>query len=190
MQKQQGSAGVIALVILGIVVGLVGLVVMVLIGANNTGAEFDAKIKAEHNRNKTLLATHYQKSVEVAQVPGMMRDDVKEVAIAAIEGRYGKDGSKAVFQMLTEQNPSLGETVYVKVQQVIESGRNEFQTGQERLLDITQSYERALNSLPKGAVMRMLGYPKVPLDAYNIVITEGVAKAFENGKEAGPVKLR
>jgi uncharacterized protein (UPF0333 family) len=190
MQKQQGSAGIIALVLLGIVIGLAGLVVMVLIGANNTGAEFDAKIKSEHSRNKTLLANHYQKSVEVAQVPGMMRDDVKEVAIAAIEGRYGKDGSKAVFQMLTEQNPALDSSLYAKVQQVIESGRNEFQTGQERLLDVTRSYEQALNSAPKGFVMRMLGFPKVPLDSYNIVITDGAAKAFETGKEAGPVKLR
>jgi len=189
-QKQQGSALAVVLVVFGALFVIAGLVVMMFIGANNTAVDFDAQLKAEHTRNKTLLANHYQTSVEVAQVPGMMAEDVQKVAIAAIEGRYGKDGSKAVFQALQEQNPTLDSSLYAKVQQVIESGRKEFQLGQERLTDKVRAYESALGRFPQGMFMRVLGVPKVPLATYNIVITEGAAKAFETGKEAGPVQLR
>ena len=38
--------------------------------------------------------------------------------------------------------------------------------------------------------MRMIGYPKVPLDTYVIVTTDGVEKAFTKGREDGPLQLR
>ena len=36
-------------------------------------------------------------------------------ALIALHGRYGEDGSKAVFQMLTEQNPTLDSTMYLNI---------------------------------------------------------------------------
>jgi hypothetical protein len=190
MKKQNGSAAVITLVVLGGLVALVGLAIMMFIGANNTAAGFDASVKYEHTNNKNVMAGYNQKVMEVAQVPDMMRDDFIKVATAAMEGRYGKDGSKAVFQMLTEQNPTLDPALYSKIQQVIESGRTEFQNSQTKLLDIKRSYEFALNSFPQGIFMRALGYPKMPLDTYNIVTTDRVERAFEKGKEDGPIQLR
>lgn len=190
MKKQQGGALLIVLAIVGVLVAGVIAVAMMAIGANNTANSFDAQVKAQHQNNKNILANYGQKVLEVSQVPEMMRDDLVKVASAAIEGRYGKDGSKAVFQMITEQNPTVDSQVYTKIQQVIEAGRNEFQTSQTRLLDIKQSYETALGSFPQGAFMRFLGYPKVALDTYNIVTTERTERAFEKGKEDGPLQLR
>lgn len=190
MQKQKGNALVVSLVILGAIVALGIVAVMMFIGANNTAAGFDSSVKYEHTNNKNVMAGYNQKVMEVAQVPEMMRDDFIKVATAAMEGRYGKDGSKAVFQALKEQNPTLDPSLYAKIQQVIESGRTEFQNSQTRLLDIKRSYEFALNSFPQGIFMRALGYPKVPLDTYNIVTTDRVERAFEKGKEDGPIQLR
>lgn len=190
MKKQNGNATVIVLGILGVVIALGVLIVGVLISANNTAAAFDASVKYQHSNNKNVLASFNQKVLEVAQVPEMMRDDLVKVATAALQGRYGADGSKAVFQMLKEQNPTLDPSLYTKIQQVIESGRTEFQTSQTRLLDIKRSYETALTSAPQGPLMKLLGFPKVPLDSYNIVTTGRVERAFESGKEDGPIRLR
>lgn len=190
MQKQNGSALAIVLVVLGAFLALGVLMVGMFISANNTAAAFDASVKYQHTNNKNVLATFNQKVMEVAQVPEMMRDDLVKVATAALAGRYGADGSKAVFQVLKEQNPNLDPSLYTKIQQVIESGRTEFQTSQTRLLDIKRSYESALNSAPQGPLMKLLGFPKVPLESYNIVTTGRVERAFENGKEDGPIQLR
>jgi hypothetical protein len=190
MKTQNGSTLVVVLGMLAAFVGLIVIAVMMFIGANNTANAFDQKVKYEHTNNKNVLAQYNQKVLEVAQVPAMMRDDLVKVATAAIQGRYGPDGSKAVFQMLREQNPNLDASMYTKIQQVVESGRNEFQTAQTRLLDVKRSYETALGSFPQGVLMHALGYPKVPLDTYNIVTTDGVENAFKTGKESGPIQLR
>ena len=190
MKKQNGNATVIVLVVLGAILALGVLMVGMFISANNTAAAFDARVKYQHANNKNVLASFNQKVQEIAQVPEMMRDDLVKVATAALEGRYGADGSKAVFQVLKEQNPTLDPSLYTKIQQVIESGRTEFQTSQTRLLDIKRSYETALTSAPQGPLMRFMGFPKVPLESYNIVTTGRVERAFENGKEDGPIQLR
>lgn len=190
MKKQQGGALAIVLVILGIIGALVVAGIMMVVSANNTAAGLDAQIKAAHTDNKNVLSQYNQKVLEAAQVPEMMRDDLIKVATAAIEGRYGAGGSKAVFQAISEQNPNVDSQVYVKIQQIIEAGRNEFQNRQTKLIDIKSTYEAALNRFPQGPLMRMLGYPKVPLDTYNIVTTDRTEKAFQTGKEEGPLKLR
>ena len=190
MQKQKGSALAVTLVVLGALVALIGLAVMMFIGANNTAAGFDASAKYQHANNKNVLANFNQKVMEIAQVPEMMRDDLIKISTAAMEGRYGPDGSKAVVQMLREQNPNQDPSLYTKIQQVIDSGRTQFETSQTRLLDIKRSYEFALNSWPQGIFMRALAYPKVPLDTYNIVTTDRVERAFSAGKEDGPIQLR
>lgn len=189
-KHQRGSAALIALAVVGVLVVLIGLAIAMFISANNTAAAFDSTIKAQHQNNKNIMAQYNQKVLEAAQVPEMMRDDIIKVANAAIQGRYGPDGSKAVFQALTEANPHVDSQVYLKIQQIIEAGRNEFQRSQTLLLDRKATYETALNSLPTGAIMRMMGYPRVPLDTYNIVTTDRTEKVFKDGKEEAPLQLR
>lgn len=190
MKKQNfGGALTAVFITLGIVAALAGLVIMVFVGANNSANAFDQKVKYEHANNVQILASYGTKVVEAAQVPGMARDDILKVAEAAFRGRYGAEGSKAVFQAITEQNPTVDPALYTKLQQIIEAGRNEFQASQTRLLDVKRSYETALGSFPQGFIMKALGYPKVPLDKYNVVTSDRAEKAFETGREA-PIQLR
>lgn len=188
-RKQFGGALAAVFITLGIMAALAGLAIMVFVSANNTANAFDQKVKYEHENNKNILANYGTKVLEIAQVPDMARDDIIKVADAAMKGRYGADGSKAVFQAIQEHNPSVDPGLYQKLAQVIESGRNEFQGSQTKLLDIKRSYETALGSFPQGFIMKALGYPKVPLDTYNIVTSDRAEKAFETGREA-PLQLR
>lgn len=190
MKYEKGSALVIAMVaILALIAGVVLIAVMSYIAANNDGVRMEAAIKAQYEQNKNVLAQYGQKIAEAAQVPAMARDDLTKVVTAAIEGRYGDKGSQAAFQWIQEQNPSTDPELYRKIQQLIESGRDEFKNSQARLVDLKRNYETQLGFFWKGLWLKLAGYPKIKMDDYKVVTTSRAEAAFETGQEA-PIKLR
>jgi hypothetical protein len=120
----------------------------------------------------------------------MYKNDFKEVTTAAIQGRYGENGSKAVFQWLQEQNPNLDARIYIKLQQLIEAGRDDFKIAQTKLIDVKRQYETALGYFWQGLWLKIAGYPKADLAMYKPITTDRVEQTFQKGKEDGPLKLR
>lgn len=182
-----------------LVVGLVGAAVLGIlalviggsyVSAFNRGNVMEQQIKAQYEQNQNVLAQYGQKVQEIASVPAMYRDDLKEVVTAAMQGRYGADGSKAVFQWIKEHNVNFDSTLYTKIQQTIEAGRNQFQNEQEKLIDIKRQYETQLGYFWGGMWLRIAGYPKINLADYKVVKTDAAVEAFTTGKEKGPIKLR
>lgn len=160
------------------------------ISAYNLGNRMEQGIIAQHTENKNVLAQYSQKVVEAASVSEIYKNDLVEVTNAAIEGRYGENGSQAVFQWIQENNPQLDPTIYTKVQQIIESGRNEFQVSQTRLIELKRVYQTAQGNFLQGFFLKLAGYPKINLDDYKIVTTTRTERAFESGVEDAPIKLR
>lgn len=160
------------------------------VGAINYGAEIESSLKASKDNSKNILTQYGKKVVEVAQVPDMYKNDLIELTKTAISGRYGKDGSKAMFQFIKEQNPTLDSSLYKEIQVVIVSGRNEFQNSQTRILDIRRSYEMNLNSFPRGFFLKIAGYPKVNLSDFDVISSSEVDKVFETKKDDSTIKLR
>ena len=191
MKNQKGIIlpGALLVVLAVIIVGTVAAVICY-ISAANLGNAMEQNIKATYENNKNVLAQFGQKVLEAAQVPEMARDDISAVASKAMQGRYGADGSKSVFQAIQEQNPQVDPVLYRQVQQIIESGRTEFQNDQTRLIDQKRVYETALGSVWQGMWMRMAGYPRINLDEFKIVGTDRSEQAFKKGKESSPIQLR
>jgi len=190
MQKQKGSALVVLLVLVGALIALAAVLALSYISAYNAGNRMEQDIKATYENNRNMLGQYGQKVMEASQVPDMARDDIVKVATAAMEGRYGDEGSKAVFQMITEQNPNVDPQLYRQIQQIIEGGRTEFQNAQTRLIDQKRVYETALNSFWQGMWMRIAGYPKIDLTKYKAISTDRADRVFEAGKEDAPLQLR
>lgn len=190
MKRQTGSGLPALLILAGVILAGVVALGLSYVSAYNMGNELENKLKAEYGNNENILAGYSQKVQEAAQVTTMMRDDIVKVTREAISGRYGKDGAQAIFQAITEQNPQVSPQVYIKLQQIVEAGRDEFKNGQTRMIDTKRAYETALGSFWQGKFMAFAGYPKVDLDKFAIISTDSVQETFKNGKEKAPIQLR
>ena len=169
------------LVVLGLIIG--GLFINY-VQYHDLGVQYETKLDATWLENKVTLNTYTTKVQETAQVPGMYKKDLLEVVEATFNGRYGKDGSKAVFQFIQEKNLNLDPQMYRQIQQVIESGRNDFKTSQNSLVDVKRSYEQQLGKFWSGTWLKIAGYPKVDLNKYKIVVLDDVDAKFESGKDS------
>lgn len=173
--------------------GIIAVITMYLVGTaihyHNLGVGYETKLEAVWQENKVTLNTYTTKVQEVAQVPDMYRDDLQKVIQSTFQGRYGADGSKAVFQFIREQNMNLDPTMYRTIQQVMESGRNEFQMSQKVLIDTKAAYERQLKYFWSGLWFRLLGYPKIDMTKYKIITLDSVEAKFTSGKDE-VIKLR
>lgn len=170
------------------------IVVFVLTGVGayvsnaNYGNEIEQSIAAQYKEEQNIRSNYFKKVTEIVQVNEMYKDHFKELIDAAIEGRYGTDGSKAAFQFIQEQNPTLDAAVYTKLQQVIESGRNEFKNSQSVLIDMIRTYKTNLGYVWKGWWLRLAGYPKINFDDYKLILDANTNEVFRTGEEA-PLEL-
>lgn len=176
------------------ILGVFGVIIAIAVGSfvsnYNYGNRAENVIKAEYQNMENILAQYSLKVKEVAQVPGMMADDLSRVVRDAMSGRYGDNGSQATFQWIQENYPGqIGPSVYKQIQQVMEAGRNKFENAQTKFIDTKRQYETNLGYLWKGFWLRVAGYPKINLDDYKIITSGHAQEAFETGVDQA-IQLR
>lgn len=160
------------------------------IGFSNTANGFEVDIKAKYTDNKNVYDNGWKKVQEVAQVPALQTQALLDLYQGTMQGRYGADGSRALLQFITEQNPNLDQTTFLKIQQDIESFRNEFQSNQTQLVSRKQAYERFLTATTSGRFYNFLGgYPRIDMTAFDIVTSEKTETDFKS-KKAEPIQLQ
>ncbi len=173
---------------LAIIGGILAIPVFIAIavsGIYNGAIQSEKQIVAQYDNMKNVLGQYSLKVAEAAQVPNRYRDDLTAVYSSALEGRYGADGSKAVFQFIQEHNPNFDSALYTKIQTIIEAGRDKFENQQTQFIDIKRGYETRLNYLVSGTILRALGFPRIKLEDYKIIESRHGKATFETGIDEG-----
>lgn len=151
----------------------------------NFGNRIEKEIAASYENNQNILSQYSVKIKEMAQVPDMYAEDLKGIYSEVMAGRYGDDGSKAMWQWIQEKNPQVDASLYTNIQQAMEAGRNKFENSQTILIDKKRTYETALGSFWSGMWLNIAGYPKIELDDYKVIKSTYSNDAFESGVEDG-----
>ncbi len=117
------------------------LAILVVVGLFSGVAWYDEAVakeegvKAQYKDNQNEYDSFWKKVQETAQVPNKYKDDFKDILVSETQAKYGEQGSQATMQWFQDRQITFSDQMYVKVQNLIESGRNDFKRGQTLLLD-------------------------------------------------------
>lgn len=164
---------------------VVGSFVMYGVSAYNGAIKTENTLVAQYEQNQNNLSQYSNKIGEMVQVPTMYKNDYKDVVTSALQGRYGKDGSKAMFQFLKEHDITFDSSLYAKIQDAMVIGRDKFENEQKKLIDRQRVYEDMLGTVPKGLIIKMFGFPTEKVKNIKIVKSGYSNDAFESGVENG-----
>lgn len=178
-------------IFVGIVISIAVFVIVLtvsIIGSYNSAVRMEKGIQAQYEQNQNQRSAYVNSIAEAVQVPKMYVEDFKKILTAEMEGRYGKSGSKATFQWIKEHNLNFDSSVYKKLQTMIEAGRTKFAHEQKLLIDKKRQYEAMLGTFPGSVVYPILGFPRIDLSKYKIVVSADNTKVFNSGVES-PLSL-
>lgn len=120
---------------------------------SDKGISLQEGVKAQVSDNKNEYDSFWKKVQESAQIPSKYKEDFKDVLVSDTQAKFGPQGSQATMQWFQERQINFSDQMYVKVQNLIESGRNDFKRGQTLLLD----KQRVFSTYTKTFWGRMLG---------------------------------
>jgi hypothetical protein len=166
----------------------VGSFVMYGVSAYNGAIKTENSLVAQYEQNQNNLSQYSNKIGEMVQIPTMYKNDYKEVITGALQGRYGKDGSQAMFQFLKEHEINFDSSLYGKIQDAMVIGRDKFENEQKKLIDRQRVYQDMIGTVPKGLLLKMFGFPTNKVKEIKIVKSGYSNEAFDSGVENG-IKL-
>jgi hypothetical protein len=181
-------------IIAGCVAGLATFIVVLFflgyVGWSNGANKFEVDIPAQYSEMQNVYDNGWKQVMEENQIPQNYADQVKDVFQGTMTGRYGPEGSKALFQMIKEQNPQLDPSLYRKVQESIERFHAGFQASQTQIISLKQSYGTYIAATTSGRLYNMMGsYPHIhcgvpagSADDYQIVTSGKTQSDFQNHK--------
>lgn len=179
------AVGGTVVLVFGIIAVVIGMHAM---EKYNDWVAIENNIQGQYLQNQNSYDDMFKAVMETAQVPKEYTKQVKEAFTTSISARYGEKGSQAVFQMLTEVNPTIDPKMYEKLQQTIQSYRTGFKTDQTSLLDKKRLYVTELQQFPGVIYAWAMRFPRIDLAKYNIVTSEETTQAFET-KKAAPLNV-
>lgn len=186
MQRTQRGSAASTIIVIVVIAALIAVMVGMYASYYNFGNRSEQTISAKYKDNENIYAQGTQAVMEIAQVPGMYKNDLLELVKADIQGRYGKDGSQATMQWLKERDLHLDSSMYKAIQQQILAFRGKFENSQRELLDTCRSYKTSLGNFMGGTMLHIAGYPKINLnETCEIVTTEKARQTFDSKRDTG-----
>ncbi len=192
MNKQRGSGTLAILGFLSLI--LVSCLIFggMVISKRNAFVRIENNIVTSYDESKNVHSNYVLRIQEMAQVPKMATKQLSEIIKASNEGRYGADGSKAVFQFLKEQNPNIDQSLFTNIQKEMVGGRLDFQSKITRVIDNKKVAYNMLDDTVGGFILKdILGMPRKNIgydggkDDYPVIMSETSVETFKTGVDKG-----
>ena len=192
MNKQRGSGTLAILGFLSLI--LVSCLIFggMVISKRNAFVRIENNIVTSYDESKNVHSNYVLRIQEMAQVPKMATKQLSEIIKASNEGRYGADGSKAVFQFLKEQNPNIDQSLFTNIQKEMVGGRLDFQSKITRVIDNKKVAYNMLDDTIGGFILKdILGMPRRNIgydggkDDYPVIMSESSVETFKTGVDKG-----
>lgn len=133
------------------VIGIVLLSMVILGGMYFTYNNQEIALRKESDAQKGKIEGVYDKMWKILQQKAQVTDEYKDafakIYPELIAGRYSS-GDGSLMKWVTESNPTFDTSLYKDLMQSIEAQREEFQTTQERMLDIIREHEVLISKYP------------------------------------------
>ncbi len=189
------------LLIGGVSLAILGLVIFLsLTGWYDDAVKLENTTAAQWRDNQNTYDNFWKTVKETAQVPEQYKEDFKNLLVQETQAKYGPEGSKATMQWFQDRNITLDPSMYRKIQDVIESGRQDFKRSQSTLLDKQRKVQDMMQGYWGSMFAKHYDFPRVmtghnapPKDAdsdgkltvldYPIVTSARTAAAFASGQD-------
>lgn len=169
-------------------------------GWYDTAVKLENTTIAQFKSNQNTYDAMWKTIKEIAQVPDKYKEDFKQLLVSETAAKFGPEGSKATMQWFQERQINFDSGMYRKVQDVIESGRQDFKRSQNELLDkqrkvadLTQSYWGGVMAKHYDFPRNLKGEAAPPKDVdgddkltvldYPIVTSARTKAAFQTGQD-------
>lgn len=138
---------VIALIISGILVILLIVGFSMYFSYNNDEIALRKEAVAQKGKVEGVYDKMWKILQQKAQVTDQYKESFAKIYPELISGRYSQ-GDGSLMKWIQENNPNFDTTLYKDLMASIESQREEFQTSQERMLDIIREHETLCGQFP------------------------------------------
>jgi len=133
------------------IIVIVGISLVVLGGMYFSYKNEEVYLRKEAEAQRGKIEGVYDKMWKIlsqkAQVSNEYKESFAKIYPELISGRYST-GDGSLMKWITESNPTFDTSLYKDLMQSIESQREEFQTSQERMLDIIREHEVLIGTYP------------------------------------------
>jgi hypothetical protein len=166
-----------ALIGVGVLVALVGMIFMMYASASNSEVRLRNAVTAQQKANETSFDTCWKIISQQAQLTDKYKDGFKEIYVGLMEGRHYEKGG-ALFKFVTESNPKFDVQLFVKLATSIEAQRTVFKRDQQKLIDLKREHDNVLMTIPSSWFVGS----RSPVEI-KIVTSTKTTEAFNSGKE-------
>ncbi|MBX9837874.1 MAG: hypothetical protein K2X69_06110 [Silvanigrellaceae bacterium] len=191
VKTQKGSALLVLIAFFGFMMVAGISFIMYAVSVRNDFVRLENAIHANYEDSKNVHSNYVLKIKEMAQVPKMATEQLTKIVREAIQGRYGDDGSKAVFQFIQEQNPTVDPQLYTNIQKEIAGGRTDFENKMRVVIDSKRVSHNMLDDTVGGFVLEFMGMPRKNIgynggkDDYPVIMAAQSAETFKTGIDNG-----
>jgi hypothetical protein len=181
MNSKTGGAGVVALAIMAVIVGIVVVIGGWVIGILNQDTSIRVTVEQKQVDTKNQYDNLWKKISQVAQVTDAQKNAIKEILVGYADARsQGKGGTGSFVNALKEAVPNVDLSTFNNLQNIITGSRDSFTMRQTELLDLKREHDKLLRTIPSSIVCSIFG--RKPIDVV-IVTSSKTEKSFETGKD-------